>query len=325
MFCIREERKDELTKKFEAIFAGLFEHPLKDKARGTSMPRIVEICMQFIVACLGIILVGALPSIFNGTSGGLVSFTSYFSTVKQIAEGIMNYTSLTYDWNGVERELFPFLFEPVLYSLTLLLGALLIAYFISTALTYLTMLIPSKHRGKTKLFIYIFESLPDIFIVFIMQFFIVFFYQKTNILLINFVTLSEERVYLLPMLCLAIFPTIQLYRLSVLLFEQELKKDYVDLARMKGVSYPAILLVHILRNASVSLFFQSKKIVWFMLSNLFIIEYLFNIFGITRFLSKYMSPEIFTMGILLLFIPIFLLYTIFESLLKNRVNGGESL
>ncbi|MFZ3589201.1 hypothetical protein ACOI1C_07885 [Bacillus sp. DJP31] len=28
MFCIREERKDELTKKFEAIFAGLFEHPL---------------------------------------------------------------------------------------------------------------------------------------------------------------------------------------------------------------------------------------------------------------------------------------------------------
>ncbi|MFZ3588918.1 HNH endonuclease [Bacillus sp. DJP31] len=30
MFCIREERKDELTKKFEAIFAGLFEHPLLD-------------------------------------------------------------------------------------------------------------------------------------------------------------------------------------------------------------------------------------------------------------------------------------------------------
>ncbi|MFZ3589473.1 hypothetical protein ACOI1C_09360 [Bacillus sp. DJP31] len=28
MFCIREERRDELTKKFEAIFAGLFEHPL---------------------------------------------------------------------------------------------------------------------------------------------------------------------------------------------------------------------------------------------------------------------------------------------------------
>ncbi|MFZ3590748.1 hypothetical protein ACOI1C_16215 [Bacillus sp. DJP31] len=30
MFCIREERRDELTKKFEAIFAGLFEHPLLD-------------------------------------------------------------------------------------------------------------------------------------------------------------------------------------------------------------------------------------------------------------------------------------------------------
>ncbi|MFZ3588032.1 hypothetical protein ACOI1C_01905 [Bacillus sp. DJP31] len=30
MFCIREERRDELTKKFEAIFAGLFEHPLRE-------------------------------------------------------------------------------------------------------------------------------------------------------------------------------------------------------------------------------------------------------------------------------------------------------
>ncbi len=289
------------------------------------MPRIVEVSIQFIVACLGIVLVGALPAIFNVSGGEFVSFTSYFSTVKQIAEGILNYKSLTYDWNGVERELFPFLLEPVFYSLTLLLGAIFLAYVMSTILTILTMLIPSKHRGKTKLFIYIFESLPDILIVFLMQFFIVFFYQKTNILLINFVTLSEDRVYLLPILCLAIFPTIQLYRLSVLLFEQELKKEYVDLARVKGVAYFSILLFHILRNASLSLFFQSKKIVWFMLSNLLIIEYLFNIFGITRFLSQYMSPEIFTIGILLLFFPIFLLYNIFEYLLKNAANGGESL
>ena len=30
MVLIREERRDELTKKFEAIFAGLFEHPLQE-------------------------------------------------------------------------------------------------------------------------------------------------------------------------------------------------------------------------------------------------------------------------------------------------------
>lgn len=289
------------------------------------MPRILEVSLQFIVASLGIILVGAIPALFSASGESLLSFSQYVNAIKEIVQGLIHYDTLTYDWNGRPRDLFPSLFSPVLYSLTLLIGALLIAYVFSTVLTLLTMLIPAKHRGKTKLFVYIFESLPDIFIVFLMQFFIIFFYQKTNILLINFVTLSEERVYLLPMLCLAIFPTIQLYRLSVLLFEQELKKDYVDLARMKGVTKIGILFFHVLRNASISLFFQSKKVIWFMLSNLFIIEYLFNIFGITRFLSQYMTPVLFTVGVLMFFIPIFLLYNICEAFLKNVANGGESL
>ncbi|KAA0546160.1 ABC transporter permease subunit [Bacillus sp. BGMRC 2118] len=289
------------------------------------MPRILEVSLQFIVACMGIILVGAIPALFSATGESLLNFSQYVNALKDIVEGLMQYSTLTYDWNGTPRNLFPSLFSPVLYSLTLLIGALFIAYIVSTLLTIITMAIPEKHRSKTKLFVYIFESLPDIFVVFLMQFFIIFFYQKTDILLINFVTLSEERVYLLPMLCLAIFPTIQLYRLSVLLFEQELKKDYVDLARMKGVTKAGILFVHVLRNASISLFFQSKKVIWFMLSNLFIIEYLFNIFGITRFLSQYMTPVLFTIGVLLFFIPIFLLYNITEAVLKNVANGGESL
>ncbi|MFD1735127.1 ABC transporter permease subunit [Bacillus salitolerans] len=289
------------------------------------MPRIFEISIQFLVACVGIIFVGAIPSLFNTVNGSFVNSTSYYETIKEIIQGISQYKSLTYDWNGVERDLFPFLFEPVFYSITILICALLLAYLVSTLFTFLTMLLPAKHRGKSKLFIYLFESLPDILIVFLMQFFIIYFYKKTNILLLNFVSLQEERAYLLPILCLAIFPTIQLYRLSMLLFEQELTKDYVYLAKMKGVSYYSVLLVHILRNATVSLFFQSKKAVWFMLSNLFILEYLFNIFGITRFLTQYMTPTIFTIGLLLFFIPIFILYNIAESIVKNVVSGGESL
>jgi hypothetical protein len=38
-----------------------------------------------------------------------------------------------------------------------------------------------------------------------------------------------------------------------------------------------------------------------------------------------MSPVIFTIGVLLFFIPIFLLYNLFEGILKNTSNGGETL
>jgi peptide/nickel transport system permease protein len=292
---------------------------------GTIMSRFLEVSIQFIVACIGIVFVGAIPSLFAVSSGGFLSFTNYFETLKEIIQGIIQYQHLTYNWNGVDRDLFPFLFKPVIYSLTLLIGALFLAYILSIFFTLLTMLLPVKHRGKSKLFIYFFESLPDIFVVFAMQFFIVYFYKKTDILLLDFVSLQEDRTYLLPILCLAIFPTIQLYRLSILLFEQELNKDYVYFAKMKGVSYSGVLLVHILRNATVSLFFQSKKAVWFMLSNLFVLEYLFNIFGITRFLIQYMTPTIFTVGLLLFFVPIFILYNIAESLVKNVVSGADSL
>jgi peptide/nickel transport system permease protein len=263
--------------------------------------------------------------LFAVSSGGFLSFVNYFETLKEIIQGIFQYHHLTYNWNGVDRDLFPFLFEPVIYSLTILVSALLLAYILLTLFTFLTMLLPVEHRSKSKLFIYFFESIPDIFIVFAMQFFIVYFYKKTDILLLDFVSLQEDRAYLLPILCLAIFPTIQLYRLSILLFEQELSKDYVYFAKMKGISHTGILLVHILRNATVSLFFQSKKALWFMLSNLFIIEYLFNIFGITRFLIQYMTPTIFTVGLLLFFVPIFVLYNIAESLVKNVVSGEDSL
>ncbi|TWT03741.1 peptide ABC transporter permease [Planomicrobium sp. CPCC 101079] len=100
---------------------------------------------------------------------------------------------------------------------------------------------------------------------------------------------------------------------------------YVELARSLGFSKTFIILVHMFRNAVISVFFQSKKTVWFMLSNLFVLELMFNLPGIMLFLRDNMMPQIFILTIFSFFLPIFFLYSIGEWFFLRRLRGKEVL
>src|SRR5699024_11723242 len=80
----------------------------------------------------------------------------------------------------------------------------------------------------------------------------------------------------------------------------ELNKSYVDLAKSRGLNDSELLFNHVLRNAIISIFAHSKSILWFMLSNLLLIEYVFNLAGLMRFMFDFYSPEVLTVGLLLI-------------------------
>ncbi|WP_331243576.1 ABC transporter permease subunit [Planococcus antarcticus] len=129
----------------------------------------------------------------------------------------------------------------------------------------------------------------------------------------------------MPILCLMILPMIQLYRLCMLTFQEEERQMYVELARSLGFSKVYIILVHLFRNAIVSVFFQSKKTMWFMLSNLFVLELMFNLPGIMLFLRDNLSPTIFLLTVLSFFLPMFIFYSLGEWLFLRRLRGKEVL
>ncbi|MFC0272392.1 ABC transporter permease subunit [Metabacillus herbersteinensis] len=135
----------------------------------------------------------------------------------------------------------------------------------------MTMLLPQKFRERIKFAIFLLESLPDILVIILLQLLIIMIYKKTDILLMKVVAVGDERAYLLPIICLALLPTIQLYRLCLHLFEEEFTKDYVLLTRAKGLKHSFILVVHILRNTVISMFLDSKKTIWYMLSALVVV------------------------------------------------------
>ena len=192
--------------------------------------------------------------------------------------------------------------------------------------TFITMLLSEKLRSRVKLVFYFLESFPDILIILLAQLSIVIIFQQTGVLVSKIAAIGDDRIYWLPVLCLMILPMIQLYRLSMLTFEAEERQMYVELAKSLGFSKVFILFLHILRNAIISVFFQSKKTMWFMLSNLFILELMFNIPGIMYYMFENLSGILFLVTVLSFFLPVFLLYSLGEWYFLRRMNrGGATL
>lgn len=74
---------------------------------------------------------------------------------------------------------------------------------------------------------------------------------------------------------------------------------------------------HILRNAVMGIFLHSKFILWIMLSNLLVVEYIFAINGLIQFMMDIPTPQILTIGIILLFVPIFIVMAVGQFIIEK--------
>ncbi|MGP4082831.1 ABC transporter permease subunit [Pseudalkalibacillus sp. R45] len=276
--------------------------------------------LRFICIVIGIILMAGLPTLLPSGGSFHLNWLAYFQSISEVISGIFNIQEVTYNTDGTDRKLLPQLIHIGTYSVTVMVGAILLALIMATFLTFITMLLPSKWIKKIKVGTFILESLPDLLIIIMCQLTVVWLYKKTGLLLFEIASLPGEPIYLLPIFCLAILPMIQYFKVMISIVEGELEKQYVELAKAKGVLPKKILIIHVLRNALASLLNYSKTVIWFMLSNLLILEYIFNINGIMRFLLDYLNPIIFAWSLLATFIPIFLLFALGQWLLERFTN-----
>lgn len=291
------------------------------------MKRILLWSIQFLAAFVSILLLSGAPVLITGFQQGKLLWNEYIETIKLHATSLMNLRELSVDYyvgRGEMRQVpvFPQLLENITYSLQLLFLALVTAVVLALIGTFITMLLREKARARVKLFFYFLESLPDILIILLAQLFVVIIFQKTGVLVSKIAVIGDDRIYWLPVLCLMILPMIQLYRLSMLTFEAEERTMYVELAKSLGFGKAFILFMHIFRNAIVSVFFQSKKTMWFMLSNLFILELMFNIPGVMLYMFENLSGTLFLVTIMSFFLPIFVLYSLGEWYFIHRLKRG---
>ncbi|WP_179107262.1 ABC transporter permease subunit [Sediminibacillus massiliensis] len=268
--------------------------------------KFVKLLVYYVLGVLGIICVSAAPSLMFGE--GLLDFGLYLSNTWSLIGDFLHPDRWVYQFMGRDWNVFAFLWDSYLYSMTLLFGALLLGFGVALALAVITQFLPKPLIGAVKRLLGMMEAIPDLLVAFLFQMLIVYIYKQTDIYLMKFVTLGEERIYLAPICILAILPMISLYRIILLLIEEELTKDYAEFALSKGVRFNAIIFYHILRNTARSIFYHSKIILWGALSSLFVIEYLFNIRGISSLVLDNYQPMVVAAALIMLYTPFYFLY-----------------
>lgn len=90
--------------------------------------------------------------------------------------------------------------------------------------------------------------------------------------------------FILPLLTLSIIPTIYISRITFITIQEELKKDYIQNAKAKGFSRKKILFYELMPAIVFKIVDTMPTIMTMLLSNMIIVEYLFNYHGIVYFL-----------------------------------------
>ncbi|PEE16423.1 peptide ABC transporter permease [Bacillus cereus] len=271
----------------------------------------MEVTIQFIISILGIICLGALPKLFYGFE---LRASTYIQSLKEVFVNLMDISNFQY---VRDKFLFPQLFIHYKETIVIFLAAFFISLFVAFCIVYVIMSSSPRIQHRIKSFLIFLESIPDILLILGSQILVIWFFKQTGFLPFQIAAIGGESIRGLPIFCLSIPTTILFVKMLVLRFENELEKDYVLFAKAKGLDRFHILNRHILRNVLLSTLFFAKTNVFFMLSNLYIIEWIFNTGGIFMFLKSYegIRVEVFIVSVLLIYIPIFILFKLFHYLI----------
>ncbi len=235
-------------------------------------------------------------------------FSTFINALSQMYAHIVSIQNVSIKINETHYD--PFLSaikEPYIYSFIVLFFAFLLSLLLAGFFATFTVLAPSPIQKGIKAVAFVIASIPDVIVVFSIQLSFIWVFEMTDVLIVDPIA-GFDNVYVLPIVTMAILPSIFLFQMMVLALQEEETKLYVEFVRAKGFSKSYILFKHILPNILITVLSTIQYVLWFMLSNLLITEYLFNMNGFFRFLyMQFGYPNIFFLCIAILFIPLYFL------------------
>ena len=278
-----------------------------------------DILLRFFYVALGLIFLSAFVGLF--TDGFHLGIGLFVSNVIGILESFVSPDELSIIGpNGKEYTIFLQFWDHYFYSLVIFLSAFLLALGAGILLAYITAFLPENRFNSVSKTVSLLEALPDLFIIIVIQFAVLFYFKQTGTLLFPVASTGQNKSYMLPVLALALIPSLMVYKVILFLVKDELEKPYVNLAKGKGISKSMLFFRHILRNIIPSIFSHSKSILLLLLSSMVIFEQIFNINGIFTFIITYPEPNVIAFTLILFYMPIFLLYAL-VTLLIGKTTG----
>ncbi len=243
------------------------------------MKRLFRTLIRLILIIAGFLFILNLPSLLGiGRDRITINFLTFWEVVKSNFNGLLDFKDANY------LDYFKKLpiAESYQYTMTILIVSLITIIIISLILAVLIMLTPKKIRTCLKNGMNLFESVPDLLVIFLFQFFVITLYKTTGLKFLQLYGIFGEKPYFVPIMTVSFLPLFLLTQFLIKVMTEEQNQPYVLYAKAKGIGRIKTLLIHILRNIFPLLVLQLRTIVWVLLSNIYLIEFLFNIDGFNQ-------------------------------------------
>jgi peptide/nickel transport system permease protein len=239
--------------------------------------------------------------------------------IQQIAGGSLGTYYLGENERSIAEDIVPF----AISTFELLFSSVLIAVVASLVFgLFLQRFRIVRHLQKG---MNLFATIPDFILILVSILAAIGFYKMTNIRIITLSPTSDSANSWFPMTLLAIGPTIFLMKVISLKYTQIGGEDYIKTALAKGMGVWHVLIHHVYKNIKPFLLADLKKTIAITVANLFIVEYLLNVVGLTRFIFSKSGAYQFNaavmglLGIIFLSILVYLLIRVILYLFERAV------
>jgi peptide/nickel transport system permease protein len=139
-------------------------------------------------------------------------------------------------------------------------------------------------------FLNVLAAIPDFIIILLSIIFAVKIYKLTGIRVISLRPDAGALNIWFPMILASIAPTLYLFKLISVKYYHISGEDYIRTAVAKGLALNYINFQHVFKNIEPFIKAELTKVISLAVGNLFIIEYILNVAGITKFI--FLSDEI---------------------------------
>ncbi|MEJ8548415.1 ABC transporter permease subunit [Brevibacillus borstelensis] len=267
--------------------------------------QLIGMFFLVVIVCGGPYMLYSIKEEVHFAPESVVTYTVYL--LQQIGEGSLG----TYYSGNSERSIAQDIVPFALNSFELMFYSVLIAVLASLLFgLFLQRFAFARHFQKL---LNLISAIPDFVLILLSVLAAIQFYKWTNIRIITLSPTSDSNNMWFPLTMLAIGPTIFLMKVVSLKYRQIGGEDYIKTALAKGMGIWHILIHHVYKNVKPFLLADLKKTIALTVANLFVVEYLLNVVGLTRFIFskegfyQFNPAVVGLMSIILLSILVYLL------------------
>ncbi|WP_282155638.1 ABC transporter permease subunit [Cytobacillus gottheilii] len=165
----------------------------------------------------------------------------------------------------------------------------------------------------------ILATIPDFIIILLSMILAVNFYKMTGIRIISMRPEAGALNLWFPIILAGFAPTVYLFKLIAVKYYQTGGEDYIRTAVAKGMKLNYINFQHVFKNIEPFIAAELIKVISLGIGNLFIIEYILNVPGITKFIFQSAEIQPIAVGLicmliisLLVFLSVKLVFFLFK-------------